>query len=179
MEIKSIDKAIYRQRLTRVIIGFILVLAVLSLVFGSVMISIFSEQGIKLTAIASQESNNFKYNLLGVILSLLACAAILNSLKNHAYFNEIYYVWQVKQIHNAIYRKLKHIKSAAFNDHNSIAIIVLSYYYATLKQIYFLDDNTLTMSHVSQEANKLQTLIDELSLDIDNETFDKSMINKI
>ncbi len=72
MQLIKIDKPVYRKNLNLVIGGFIAALLVLALVFGQLLILSFAEQGV----------SNFKYNLLGVILALFACAAILHSLKN-------------------------------------------------------------------------------------------------
>ena len=66
MQLMNIDKARYRKHLNIVIVGFIATLLVLALTFGQLLILSFGEE----------EVNNFRFNLLGVILSLLACMAI-------------------------------------------------------------------------------------------------------
>ncbi|MGL1956194.1 MAG: DUF3087 domain-containing protein [Colwellia sp.] len=192
MQLIKIDKARYRKHLNRVIVGFICTLLVLSLVFGSVLIHFLSDVDIaavnfiaeqtsenpenlsNLSELSKQESN-FKYNLLGVVLSLLACAAILHSLKSKPFFTEIYYVWQVKQLQNSIFRKLKKIKIAAGNDDIN-ALIILIFYYQSLKQIYLLDDNTLTISTVNKNINDLQETIANKNLTINAEQFDKKLL---
>jgi hypothetical protein len=177
MKIKDIDKSLYRQRLNRVIIGFITTLAVLSLVFGSILIAMFSEPILEVAISAGEEQvSNFKYNFMGVLLSLFSCALILHRVKNTALFEEIYYVWQLKQIHNLIYRKLKKIKMLAFVDNDINAMIVLNYYYITLKQVYLLDDNTLTISALNKEQQKLEDLKLSKNITIDIEQFNKDMI---
>ena len=162
MQLMNIDKAIYRKHLNIVIVGFISTLLILALIFGQLMIMSFAEEGV----------NNFKYNLLGVILSLLACMAILHSIKTSAFFKEIYYVWQVKQIQN----KLKKIKLAA-KDLDQDALMILTFYYQSQQQVYELDDNTLTITTVNKDLNDLQEKIAEYNLTIDIEQFDKKMIS--
>jgi hypothetical protein len=166
MQLMNIDKAIYRKHLNIVIVGFISTLLILALIFGQLMIMSFAEEGV----------NNFKYNLLGVILSLLACMAILHSIKTSAFFKEIYYVWQVKQIQNLIFRKLKKIKLAA-KDLDQDALMILTFYYQSQQQVYELDDNTLTITTVNKDLNDLQEKIAEYNLTIDIEQFDKKMIS--
>ncbi|MEW6992270.1 DUF3087 family protein [Colwelliaceae bacterium 6441] len=179
MNIIEIDKAKYRHRLNRVIVGFIAILAILSIIFGSVLIAIFAEQSIAVSTVLSENepSSNFKYNFIGVIFALLACAALLNRLKTQTYFYEIYYVWRLKQLHNLIYRKLTKIKSAAFDANDIDAMIVLNFYYKSLKQVYLLDDNTLTISKVNNEEQKLVELLTNKNIIITTEQFSKEMLS--
>ncbi len=166
MQLINIDKARYRKHLNITIVGFITTLLVLALVFGQILIVCFAEEG----------GNNFRYNLLGVILSLFACAAILHTLKKSDFFREIYYVWQIKQIQNLIYRKLKKIKAAANTDDTN-ALIILSFYYQSLQQVYQLDDNTLTITNVNKELSDLHETIANKNLNISAEQFNKKLLN--
>lgn len=165
MQLINIDKARYRKHLNIVIVGFTATLLVLALIFGQLLIISFGQE----------EVNNFRYNLLGVVLSLLICMAILHTLKTSEYFKEIYYVWQVKQIHNLIYRKLKKIKKAA-KDSEQDALIILTFYYQSQHQVYQLDDNTLTISKVNKEIADLQEIIANKNLTINVEQFDKKLL---
>jgi len=165
MQLINVDKALYRKNLNIVIGGFIATLLVLALAFGQLLIINLAEQGV----------NNFRYNLLGVVLSLLVCAAILHSVKNSPFFNEVYYVWQLKQLQNSIYRKLAKIKLAAKNDEEN-ALIILLYYYQSLKLVYLLDDNTLTLSKVDKDITDIQEKIASKNLTLTAEQFDKSLL---
>lgn len=166
MQLINIDKRRYRKHLNIIIAGFIGTLLILALVFGQLLIASFAQEGV----------NNFRYNLLGVVLSLLACAAILHTLKNSAFFSEIYYVWQVKQIQNLIFRKLKKIKAAANSDDLN-ALVILSFYYQSLQQIYQLDDNTLTITKVNKDLADLQETIANKNVNISAAQFDKKLLS--
>ncbi len=166
MQLIEINKIRYRKHLNIVIAGFIGTLLVLALVFGQLLIAAFAQEGV----------NNFRYNLLGVVLSLLACAAILHTLKTSNFFKEIYYVWQVKQIQNLIFRKLKKVKAAANNDVPN-ALIILSFYYQSLQQVYQLDDNTLTITKVNKDLSDLQETIANKNFTISVEQFDKKLLS--
>lgn len=123
---------------------------------------------------AEQESN-FKYNLLGVILALLANAAMMHSLRKHEFFTEVYYVWQVKQLQNLIYRKINKIKAAGkAGDEN--ALIILAFYYQSQIQVYELDDNTITLSSIKIKQNEVTESIAELGLTVGSEEFNKELI---
>jgi len=185
MTLKDIDKKTYRSKLNQVIIGFIITLAVLAIAFGAALIAIFTDplalDNITLnslnTAIESGgQTSNFRYNFLGVVLALLTCAAILQQLKNKPFFDEIYYVWQLKQIQNTIYRRLKKIKQASVEGDEK-ALVVLKFYYTSLKQLYILDDNTITMSSLEKDISTLDTLIVEHGKEISIEGFTKALVS--
>ena len=183
MQLIDIDKTRYRKHLNIVIVGFISSLLIFSLLFGTVLISLFSTVGdtaqlaqsaVDTTATGEQETN-FKYNFLGVVLALLANAAILHSVKNNDFFKEIYYVWQVKQLQNLIYRKLTKIKAAGKAGEEK-ALIILAFYYQSQIQVYQLDDNTITLSSIEKQLQQVNDTITEHGLDISAAQFEKSLI---
>ena len=192
MKLKSIEKAIYRKRLNIVIVSFIASLLILALAYGQGLIALFADNlsvvndslpvaeqvSASATAVSGEAQapeSNFKYNFLGVLFSLLTCALILHKLKHSEFFTEVYYVWQVKQQQNFIYRKLKKIKAAAENDDVN-ALIVLNFYYESLKQVYLLDDNTLTMSKLNKDITDLSAQIESKQLTISAEQYQQSML---
>jgi len=181
MKLIDIDKGIYRKHLNRVIICFIALLTALSIGLGSLLIWIFVDSDVILTSAQlanddlKEPVNNFKYNFIGVVLALLVCGAMLNSFKEKAYFYEIYYVWQLKQVHNLIYRRLKKVKVAAEQDDIN-ALIILNFYYLSLEQVYLLDDNVLTLSNIRSEQAKLKLRFEQKNLNISTEQFNKAML---
>lgn len=185
MQLIEINKKRYRKHLNIIIVGFIVSLLVLSLAFGALLISLFStvgevsvmtEAAMNSAQGAAEPESNFRYNLLGVILALLANAAILNTVRKSEFFKEAYYVWQVKQLQNLIYRKLKKIKVAAF-DGEANALIILAFYYQSQIQVYELDDNTITLSAIRKDHDKVLAKIDELNLSVGSEQFTKALIS--
>lgn len=178
MQLIEIDKKRYRKHLNIIIVSFIVSLLILSLVFGAVLISMFSTVG-EVQAVVDvntiEPETNFRYNLLGVILALMANAALLHSFKKHPFFKEASYVWQVKQIQNLIYRKLNKIKQAAENGEED-ALVILSFYYQSQIQVYELDDNTITLSSIKTAQSKLAASIEELGLSVSSDQFDKKLI---
>ena len=186
MQLIDIDKARYRKHLNIVIVGFITSLLVLSLALGTLFIHFFStiadvsmlDQAVDAATelVEGEPETNFKYNLLGVILAVLANAAILHSVKGSDFFKEVYYVWQIKQLQNQIFRKLKKIKPAAKAGERN-ALIILSFYYQSQKQVYSLDDNTITLSTVDKEITTVEQLINDNQLEVSTSLFDKSLIS--
>ena len=98
--------------------------------------------------------------------------------KQKPFMREVYYVWRLKQLNNQIYRKLVKIKQAAdSNDKN--AFIILSFYFASLKQVYSLDDNTLTISTVEKDIAQLNARIAELDINVSPELFEPELLDSI
>jgi Protein of unknown function (DUF3087) len=182
MQLIDIDKIRYRKHLNIVIVSFISSLLVLSLLFGTILISLFSSVGdvnelVKVAndAVQAEPESNFRFNLMGVILALITNAAILYRVKHSAFFTEIYYVWQVKQLQNLVFRKLKKIKLAAKNGEET-ALIILSFYYQSQLQVYKLDDNTITLSTIENHQQQLNEMIEESGLSISSDQFKKELI---
>jgi hypothetical protein len=175
MKLKNIDKKTYRSRLNIVIIAFVLGFALLAVTFGSIFIALFSYPELTNTA-EGQAPNNFRFNFLGVIVALLTCGIILNRLKNKTFFDEIYYIWQLKQIQNIIYRRLKKIKQASQSG-DITAIIILNFYYQSLKQLYVLDDNTITLSSLNSDIEKLELLINQQDRNVTTDQFEQTLLS--
>lgn len=107
----------------------------------------------------------------------LACLAFLYTVRHHDFMLEVYYIWQLKQGLNKIYRKLKAIEAAA-DDDNIDAIIILNYYYTASSQLFKLDDNTITLDSLQLQIDKINSRIATKNLTIKLEDYDASMLAK-
>ncbi|QBF82673.1 DUF3087 domain-containing protein [Shewanella maritima] len=172
MKLAVINKKQYRMMNNRVQLGLVAILAILSVVFGQVLIAFWGAE-----AMPDGSTGNFNLNLLGVILAVMVCTVLVRVNRNKPLFFEVYYVWQVKQLQNKIFKKLAAIQSAAKDD-NQDALIILLFYYQSLAMVYELDDNTLTMSKVNAELEQVQNQIDSLNLGITADDFDESLLGK-
>ncbi|WP_182031414.1 DUF3087 domain-containing protein [Vibrio sp. B1FLJ16] len=172
MEIQKINKEIYRKKVNLVIGGFVVLLAVSSLAFSTLLISLFGNTNIQ----PEQSTGNFHWNLIGVLLSLATSLSLLNQFKTRPYMKEVHYVWKLKQVHNKIYRKLKSIKTAASSD-DLQALTILKFYYATQKQVFELDNNTLTMSSVNKELEAIEEIEVSKSLSLDVASFEEAWLD--
>lgn len=172
MEIKKINKEVYRKKLNLVIGGFVVLLAVSSLAFSTLLISLFGNTNIQ----PEQSTGNFHWNLIGVLLALATSLSLLNQFKTRPYMEEVLYVWRLKQIHNKIYRKLKNIKAAASAD-DLKALTVLKFYYTTQKQVFELDNNTLTISSVNKELEAIEDIEVSKSLSLDITSFEEAWLD--
>lgn len=165
MKLQDVNKARYRKHLNIVIAALIISLMILGVGFGQVLIALLSDG----------QGNNFIYNITGVVTAALLCGKVVYSVKGHDFMVEVYYVWQLKQGLNAIYRKLKKIEAA--RDEGDInALIVLNYYYAGSEQLLNLDDNTITMDSLNKNKDTLQSLIASKNLNVSVDDYSADLL---
>ncbi|HHG3068249.1 TPA: DUF3087 domain-containing protein [Vibrio parahaemolyticus] len=172
MEIKQINKDVYKKKVNLVIGGFVALLAISSLAFSTLLIVLFGNTEV----VPEQSTGNFHWNLIGVVLAVATSLSLLNQIKTRPYMEEVLYVWKLKQLHNKIFRKLKSIKAAASND-DLKALTTLKFYYTTQRQVLELDNNTLTMSSVNKELEAIEQIEAAQSLDLDITCFEESWID--
>ncbi|KWT99381.1 medium chain reductase/dehydrogenase [Vibrio toranzoniae] len=173
MTLQKINKEEYRKKMNLLLVSLVGSLALFAIVFGSILIELFGSAG----SISGEATGNFHLNVLGVILSVALNAFIASRVKGHDYFKEALYVWNLKQTHNQIYRKLKRIQPKAEQGDRE-ALTILYFYYTTQKQVYDLDNNTLTIKTVQQSLDNILELSEKWSIELDIEAFSKDLIAK-
>ncbi|PFG58710.1 Protein of unknown function (DUF3087) [Vibrio sp. ES.051] len=172
MEIKKINKEVYRKKVNLVIGGFVALLAISSLAFSTLLISLFGNADV----VQDQSTGNFHWNLIGVILAFATSLSLLNQFKTRPYMEEVWYVWKLKQLHNKIFRKLKNIKTAA-SENDVKALTILKFYYTTQRQVFELDNNTLTISSVNQELEAIEEIEANKLLTLDINNFEEAWLD--
>ncbi|EGR3101545.1 DUF3087 domain-containing protein [Vibrio parahaemolyticus] len=172
MEIKQINKDIYKKKVNLVIGGFVALLAISSLAFSTLLIVLFGNTEV----VPEQSTGNFHWNLIGVVLAVATSLSLLNQIKTRPYMEEVLYVWKLKQLHNKIFRKLKSIK-AAVSSADLQALTILKFYYTTQKQVFELDNNTLTMNSVNKELEAIEEIEVSKSLSLDVATFEEAWLD--
>lgn len=171
MKLQKINKEEYRKKMNLLLVSLVGSLAVFAIVFGTILIDVFGSG----QSIVGESTGNFHLNVLGVILSVALNAFIASRVKGHDYFKEALYVWNLKQIHNQIYRKLKRIQPKAEQGDRD-ALTILYFYYTTQKQVYDLDNNTLTIKTVQQSLDNILELSEKWSIELNIEAFSKDLI---
>ncbi|MBB1462542.1 DUF3087 family protein [Vibrio splendidus] len=173
MKLQKINKEEYRKKMNLLLVSLVGSLALFAIVFGTILIELFGSA----TSITGESTGNFHLNVLGVILSVALNAFIASRVKGHEYFKEALYVWNLKQTHNQIYRKLKRIQPKAEQGDRE-ALTILYFYYTTQKQVYDLDNNTLTIKTVQQSLDNIVELSEKWSIELDIEAFSKDLVAK-
>ncbi|MGY3571582.1 DUF3087 domain-containing protein [Vibrio paucivorans] len=165
MKLKQIDKQLYRSRLNIVIVACIASLAVLSLAISQTLIMLFP----------SETGSHFHWNLLGVIVSAIALVTALLKLKAHPKMYEVVYVWELKQALNLIYRKNKKLLAAA-EQGNSDAMLALQFSYDGSRQLWKLDDNTITMDSLNTAQAQLDKWVEQYSVELDVSNYQSDIL---
>ncbi len=167
MQLKDIDKARYRRHLNLVIAACIAALAAGSLGIARIFIVLFP----------SDSGSHFHWNLLGVALSCFFIAMVLRRIRDHDFMYEVVYVWELKQALNRITRRMAKIKKAAAEG-NTDAMLALQFSYAGSRQLWQLDDNTITMEELGVWQAELDALARKYSLSLNVENYDPACLKQ-
>ncbi len=167
MKLKQIDKNRYRSHLRMVFVGMALALLVISISTSALSIYLFS----------SPEVSHFWYNLSGVAFAAVIVFILLNKYRHHSFMSEVVYVWDLKQQFNRITRKLRKIE-AAVESNNSDAMIIMNFMYRGSKQLYELDDNTITIDSLIRKINVLDQRKEDLGLSFSTSDYDPALLEQ-
>lgn len=167
MQLRKIDKTLYRKRLRVVFTGIAVSLMIISVTSSTLFIDLFS----------NPDASNFFYNLAGVAFAAVIVIIVLNKLRQHPYMLEVVYVWDLKQQLNRTHRKLHKIETAVENN-NHDAMNVLNFMYRGSKQLYELDDNTITMENLMSKIRVLDQRMEDAGLSLSTDTYSPTLLDK-
>ncbi|CAH9054096.1 hypothetical protein PSECIP111951_00958 [Pseudoalteromonas holothuriae] len=165
MQLKKIDKARYRNHLNKVIAACVASLATGSLGIAQALIVIFPDA----------DGSHFHWNLLGVIVSVVAIALVLKKYRTHSFMYEVNYVWELKQSLNKVTRKMAKLKKAA-QEGDADAMLAMQFSYSGSKQLWELDDNTITLDDLSIWQAQLDTLASRYQVQLDLAQYNESSL---
>jgi hypothetical protein len=167
MQLKEIDKTRYRRRLNVVFGGIAVALMILTLGISTLYIQLLGNPG----------ESHFFHNLAGLITAAGVVIYVLNKLRSHPFMFEVVYVWDLKQQLNRIHRKQRKIEAAVeSNDHD--AMIILNFQYHGSKQLYELDDNTITLQDLLGKIGLLDKRMEAAGLSLSTGTYEPAMLDK-
>lgn len=167
MQLKEINKTRYRKHLNIVFAGIVIALVIITLGTSTLYIELFSKP----------EDPHFFHNLAGVVTAAAIVIYLLNKLRPHPFMYEVVYIWDLKQQLNQIHRKQRKIEAAAEkNDHD--AMLILNFQYRGSKQLYELDDNTITMEGLISKINILDERMKAAGLSISTDEYKPSMLDR-
>jgi len=156
MQLIEINPERYRQRLNKVIFACIGVLSIGSLAVSQLLILSFP----------SATGSHFHWNLTGVVFTTALLLFVLNKLKTHPFLYEVNYVWDLKKTLNHINRRMKKLETASQHG-DKTAINILHFSYSGSRQLWELDNNTITINHLTSLENKLTELAQKYQVTLD------------
>ena len=167
MQLREIDKTRYRKHLRVVFAGIVAVLLTITVSASTLFIYFFS----------SPEASHFWHNLAGVIAAAAIVIFVLNKLRHHPFMFEVVYVWDLKQQLNRIYRK-QHKIEAVVEDNDHDAMIIMNFMYRGSKQLYELDDNTITMGGLLSKIRVLDKRMEAAGLSLSTDSYYPLMLDR-
>jgi hypothetical protein len=168
MILQHIDKTIYRKHLNWVIGATIVALFAIALGVSTTLIHLVGNPG----------GSNFVLNLIGVICAVAVVLRTLYRNRNTPFMSEVWYVWQLKQELNAIYRKSKALNQAL--EQNFPDAFIIKYYHLKASiQVYELDDNTLTISQLKTELRQLEEKTQNLGLSVSADDYHSDLLKNL
>ena len=160
MQLKQIDKQRYSKHFKLVFIGVIMIMLVISLATSTLLIQLFTDG----------EGNHFVLNVAGIVVAALVVGVLFRRYRKHEFLYEVMYVWDLKQSLNRIYRKQKKVKDAmAGGDRN--AMVIMNFSYQGSKQLYELDNNTITMEELNKAIADLDSLQQQFGVSVSLEEY--------
>ncbi|MCK5395754.1 MAG: DUF3087 domain-containing protein [Gammaproteobacteria bacterium] len=167
MQLREIDKTRYSKHLKVVFAGMAVALMIIAVGASTLFIFLFS----------SPEVSHFSHNLAGVAAAAAIVFIVLNKFRQHPYMFEVVYVWDLKQQLNRIHRKLRKIEAAVEHNDND-AMIIMNFMYRGSKQLYELDDNTITMEGLVSKIRVLDQRMEDAGLSLSTDTYNPTMLDR-
>jgi hypothetical protein len=165
MKLRPVDKSRYRKHYKMVFAAIVIELIAVSLVSSTLLIS----------WLGSPDETHFTLNLAGVVVAGLLALCAMYFFRDHPFMNELVYVWNLKKQLNRIYRK-QHKIEPLIEDDNIDAMIVMNYMYQGSKQLYELDDNTITMDDLAIKSRHLNTKLEERGLTLTTDDYHSGLL---
>jgi len=123
----------------------------------------------------AEQGTHFHWNLLGVILSILIVVVAFKANKQHLFLHEVVYVLDLKQALNLISSKMARVQQAArMGDSN--ALLALQFSYTGSRQLWLLDDNTITLGSLEESQGELDTLLLKYELTVDITQYNSELL---
>ncbi len=167
MQLQQIDKKTYRRHLNRLIVALIILLTLGSLGIAQLLIFLLTDRS----------GSHFWLNLLGVAVTAGTLAWLLHRFRGHPWMREIVYVWDLKQELNRITRRLRKVREGVERGEKA-AMIILNFSYRGSRQVYQLDDNTITLEELDKSIAELEQTIAAHGFEISVSDYDPEMLVK-
>ena len=167
MQLKEIDKTRYRKHYKIVFAGIAFVLLIIAPATSALFISLFS----------NSEGSYLFHNMAGVLVGVAIITFLLNKFRQHPFMVEVVYVWDLKKQLNQIHRKQRKIE-AAIEHNDKDAMIIMNFMLHGSKQLYELDDNTITMEDLLIKIKVHDERMEAAGLSLSTDSYNPSMLER-
>lgn len=166
MKLQQVDKAIYKKHVNILMMITVVVLLATSLSVSNILIALFG---------SGVDGDHFWLNLIGVAVGILVISVVYKVVLAKPFMAEVNYVRNLKKEMNRIYRHSKILQEKIEVDDEN-ALIIAFFNLKASKQVYELDNNTLTMDELNERIRLLDEQIERLGLDISAEDYQPELL---
>lgn len=167
MQLKEINKVRYSKHYKIMFAGIAFVLLIIAPGTSALFISLFS----------NPEGSYFFHNLAGVVVGVAIVAIVLTKFRQHPFMVEVVYVWELKQQLNRIRRKQRKIEVAIENNDKD-AMIIMNFMLHGSKQLYELDDNTITMEDLLRKIQIHDERMEATGMSASTDSYNPAMLKR-
>ena len=167
MQLREINKNRYTKHYRIIFAGIAFVLLVIAPASSALFISLFS----------NPEGSYFFHNLAGVVVGVTIVGLLLTKFRHHPYMVEVVYVWDLKQQLNKIHRKQRKIE-AAIENNDKEAMIIMNFMLQGSKQLYELDDNTITMEDLLKKIQVHDERMQAAGLSSSTDSYNPALLER-
>ena len=167
MQLREIDKKRYSKHYKVIFAGIAFVLLVIAPATSALFINLFS----------NPEGSYFFHNLAGVVVGVTIVGLLLTKFRHHPYMVEVVYVWDLKQQLNKIHRKQRKIE-AAIENNDKEAMIIMNFMLQGSKQLYELDDNTITMEDLLKKIQVHNECMQAAGLSSSTDSYNPALLER-
>ena len=122
--------------------------------------------------------DNFWLNAAGVVVGLMVISLLYKVILAKPFMAEVNYVRNLKKEMNRIYRNSKMLQ-AKTEEGNKQALIISYYNFQLCKQVYELDNNTLTMDELNEKIRSLDQRLEELGIEISVDDYSPDLLDEL
>ncbi len=167
MQLRSIDKIAYKQRLNQVQGGAVVTLLVVSLLLSELYRAWW----------ANGESSTL-LNALAVATAALLVGLIFHLIKDKPWMADVVYLWRLKGELNRIYRSSKLLEHAlATGDRD--AFIIQNFNLRGARLLYTTEDNTLTLPELQEKIIDLERELEERELTVSMDEYTPALLDTL
>lgn len=167
MQLREIDKNRYTKHYRIIFAGIAFVLLIIAPATSALFINLFS----------NPEGSYLFHNLAGVVVGVAVVAITLTKFRQHPFMVEVVYVWELKQQLNRIHRKQRKIE-AAIENNDKDAMIIMNFMLHGSKQLYELDDNTITMEDLLRKIQVHDERMEAAGLSSSTDSYNPAMLER-
>lgn len=167
MELRSVNKALYRQRLNRLQGSMVVALFVLGLGFSSLYRWLW----------ANGESSTL-LNGAAVLTAVALVSGVLLKIRHRPWMEDVLYVWNLKQELNRIYRHSARLEKA-LADQWPEAFCIQYFSLHGSRHLYLIEDNTLTLPELDEKIARFDERLRQQGLSIEARDYDPEMLKRL